>query len=61
MNVIICETSIPTQPPNEPSIHCVTGPLSAVVKRLGCEANNPSPCAEVKNGGAIHEFPHTSS
>jgi hypothetical protein len=31
------------------------------IKRPGHKADHPTPCSEVKNGGAICPLPHTSS
>jgi hypothetical protein len=48
----------PTQPP----LRWVPGTLSPGVKRPGREADHSPPSsAEVKNGGAIHPLPRTSS
>jgi hypothetical protein len=45
----------PTQPP----IQWIPGVVSPGVKQQGCESDHSLPSsAEVKNGGAIHPFPH---
>jgi hypothetical protein len=47
---------------SQPPIQWVSGALSPEVRRPGREADHSSPpSAEVKNGGAVPPFPHTSS
>jgi hypothetical protein len=46
----------------QPPITWVPGALSLGVKRPGPEADHSPPSgSEVKNGGAMHPLPHTSS
>jgi hypothetical protein len=48
--------------PTQPSIQCVLGSLSPVVKRPVCEADHSLPFrSEVKIGRTISRLPHTSS
>jgi hypothetical protein len=56
---IVCRPALGlTQPP----IQWVFGAVSLRVKQQGREAYHSFPSsAEVKNGGAIHSFTHTSS
>jgi hypothetical protein len=60
--VLLSLASGTTLGPTQPPIQWVPGAVSPWVKRSGHEANNsPSSSGEVKNGGAVLPYPHTSS
>jgi hypothetical protein len=59
---ICMEKFRPAVGPIQPLIQWVPGALSPELKSLGHEDDHSPPSsAEVKNGGVVHQLPHTSS